>query len=271
MVVGFIAVFLLPSIKNILPDKNLALFKKANNTLFESIKTLVNSDKYYAQGNLSMMGKGGKVKSSTYFCETLADTLQTKSVNCSSVRTSAYDFETLHMKNAGFGQVNQDGVILEVTEKAQMLSPILLEALINFDNMCKDTASEVGAEIVLNNNTIFYQAKPSYTFYNLSEEIKKRTDKEFENDSGVFNDLYKVVCIDIDGINKKEEPFGYGISPDGQVIAGCKAQNWIIRSEKNKDKNYKELDCNASFEQEGLIPDINQGTDDIGGSNQGLL
>ena len=63
-------------------------FKKANTTLYRVINELVNSDKYYKDGDLGVKPNGDLIDGShdgdyTYFCNSIADILSTKSVNCS--------------------------------------------------------------------------------------------------------------------------------------------------------------------------------------------
>ena len=50
-----------------------------------------------------------------------------------------------------------------------------------------------------------------------------------------FDAIYKVVCMDVDGINKGEAPFGYGIRADGKILVGSRAQQWIEKSIQDKD------------------------------------
>ncbi len=46
---------------------------------------------------------------------------------------------------------------------------------------------------------------------------------------------YKVFCIDIDGINQGEDPFGYGIRADGKIMRGARAEEWLEKSIEHKD------------------------------------
>lgn len=42
--------------------------------------------------------------------------------------------------------------------------------------------------------------------------------------------------MDVDGIDKGEAPFGYGVRADGKILPGPKAQEWIKKSiQKGKD------------------------------------
>ena len=47
--------------------------------------------------------------------------------------------------------------------------------------------------------------------------------------------VYKVFCMDIDGIGKGEDPFGYGIRVDGKVLLGARAQEWLQKSIQEKE------------------------------------
>ena len=39
----------------------------------------------------------------------------------------------------------------------------------------------------------------------------------------------------IDGMNKGEDPFGYGVRADGKILIGTRASEWITKSIQNKD------------------------------------
>jgi len=104
----------------------------------------------------------------------------------------------------------------------------------------------VGEELVLNDGTVFFQGSPAQHFaYRgvrlsttsddsdesyASEESKNRLlfGDEVKTDDG-FLANYKIFCIDIDGIDNGESPFGYGIRIDGKLLAGPRAQQWLER------------------------------------------
>ena len=53
-----------------------------------------------------------------------------------------------------------------------------------------------------------------------------------------INLLFRVFCIDIDGINKGEPPFGYGIRADGKILTGARADVWLEKGfQKGKKDN----------------------------------
>ena len=41
--------------------------------------------------------------------------------------------------------------------------------------------------------------------------------------------------MDVDGINKGEDPFGYGIRVDGKIILGARAQEWLGKNIQDKE------------------------------------
>ena len=50
--------------------------------------------------------------------------------------------------------------------------------------------------------------------------------------------MYKVFCMDIDGLNNDEDPFGYGIRVDGKIILGARAQEWLEKSIQEKQVGF---------------------------------
>ena len=76
-IIGILVAILLPTAQNLTPDENLLKFKKANTTLTTAIRELVNSDKYYYDGDLGLDKEGNKIVEAKYFCSTLADILTT--------------------------------------------------------------------------------------------------------------------------------------------------------------------------------------------------
>ena len=47
---------------------------------------------------------------------------------------------------------------------------------------------------------------------------------------------YKCICMDIDGINNGEAPFGYGVRVDGKVEISGRGKEWINKSLQKGDK-----------------------------------
>ena len=81
-VIGIITAVIIPVAIHSKPDENIMKFKKAHNTLYQVISTLINSDEYYLDGDLGAKPDGSIVDSATYFCETFSDVITVKKANC---------------------------------------------------------------------------------------------------------------------------------------------------------------------------------------------
>ena len=229
-VIGIITAVIIPVAINSKPDENIMKFKKAHNTLYQVISELVNSNKYCSNGDLGVLPNGDLVDSPTYLCETFADIVSAKTVNCSNKSTSG-ESVILNSTSAWVSEGGENGVA--VTQEA------IIAAKNKADSICKNTMSTIGEEIVLNDGTIFFDAKPIMPFgkllltsCGLSVNPKKRAfgDPPCMYDNNGFNIAYKVFCFDIDGINKGEDPFGYGIRADGKILTGARADEWLEKS-----------------------------------------
>ena len=64
---------------------------------------------------------------------------------------------------------------------------------------------------------------------------KQRLLGESALDGNGFQATYKGLCMDIDGFNQGEDPFGYGIRYNGKIIFGLRASEWFKRTIQNKD------------------------------------
>ena len=223
VIIGVLTMILLPVAFQSSPDEDVMKFKKAHNTLFNVIKELVSSDAYYKDGDLGIKIDGSLIDGShkedvEYFCKTIADTINAKEVNCAKQNS----------KDAGWID-------------AQMYSGVADNMEDAFDKRCKEKL-ESSNEIVLADGVVFYQTNPSLTFginnnSNTIKEILDTPDGEYPNtrlmtiqDDDGFLRMYKEYCIDIDGINKGEDPFGYGIRTDGKIYIGKKASEWLNKS-----------------------------------------
>ena len=91
------------------------------------------------------------------------------------------------------------------------------------DELCAKYGSE---EIKTSDNIIYYQTDPT-TPFGKNEYCNKNSDG--------FLNVYKVVCVDIDGIKKGEKPFGYGVRLDGKIMRGKRAGEWLNKSIQDKE------------------------------------
>ena len=245
VIIGILTLILLPVAFQSSPDKEVMKFKKGNNTLLTVIKELVSSDEYYQDGDLGIRAGGEMIDGEhdddiTYFCETFADVISTKSVNCSKNTICKNQYCWNHLGVLG----GKEYCDMEKLKKTA-------------DEACLNSEEAVGAEIVSNDDIIFYQVSPIYTFgitgnnasfaNNSSEEVEM-SDEQIEwhnkyntkrkaldkNDDG-FVSTYKFICMDIDGIKKGNNPFGYALRYDGKVILGALADEWMKKTIQKQD------------------------------------
>ena len=240
-IIGILAGILIPVANNSRPDKNVMKFKKAHATLANVIHELVTSDKYYKDGDLGRMANGDLVNSATYLCETIADIVSTKKVNCSSADNGQWH---VHL-------CKDNGVDNTPTMKS------------NLDNWCKLYQNN---EIETTDKIIYYQVSPACHFaVNWSDGDTRLFGYIGWNDTldtdeygnvvsmtaGQFDLIYKPFCIDIDGIPKNDTsngkncddvkdvcPFGYGIRADGKILTGARADEWLEKGfQRGKNEN----------------------------------
>ena len=235
-VIGVLTAILLPVARQSMPDENLMKFKKAHNTLGTVIRELVTSDKYYLDGDLGVKpdttlidvaaetDESKKKLLRRYFCETVAQVLNTKRVNCAEEDLGSYMHLDLRNGYNGYGKTLEEGALY-------------------VDEACQKSI-EVGEEIILNDGTVFYQTETNatfgYEFYSGTTLVGRHFgggQNAAHKDANGFGALYKMYCIDIDGIPDNatvdncvnECPFGYGIRADGKIFVGKRAQEWLER------------------------------------------
>lgn len=233
-VVGVLTAILLPAAFHATPDENVMKFKKANTTLGKVITELVTSGEYYTPGDLGVKPDGSLVQDNAYLCETFADVVNLKTKNCSNY-TSNSAAETV----AGGIYNNVDESIL---------------ARENVDLLCKEAQSGDLFSITTSDDVTFYfYGKAAYgsIYYDWlgGKDIAMETDycklnlglceKRYfgsaHMDDNGFDRIYKIFCIDVDGINKGEDPFGYGVRTDGKMLVGNRALEWIEKTVQQQD------------------------------------
>ena len=257
LVIGILTAILLPSAWHSVPDENIMKFKKANATLYRVINELVTSDKYYCNGDLGLKADctTGLINSDgkrEYFCQTIADQLSTKSVNCRTDAAGGRDFMLLSYEVLG-------NIATGSAMKRTVTSETIASAKAYFDLACKSKANVIGAEIITTDDVVYFQAGVTNQFHSqyvtpnanngLSSAITLRyfsPPNQYPanyGDQNGFDIAYKVYCIDVDGIPDSatsddcvnECPFGYGIRADGKIMTGARADDWLQKSVQNKD------------------------------------
>jgi len=211
-IIGILVAILLPTAQNLAPDETILKFKKANSSLTTAIREVVHNEKYFYNGDLGLDRDGNLVSNPKYFCSVLSDVLNIKSSNCSD-------------DNLGYNS----SAVANLPDLANF--DIDNKTIFDYaDCMCKNNLTS-GEEIILNDNTIIYIINPYYHFGSLVEGSDKRLFNLCSKEK-----RYKFICMDIDGTNQGEDPFGYAIRTDGKVIYGSRAQAWIKASINNNEE-----------------------------------
>ena len=136
MVIGILSAILLPVAFQSAPDENVTKFKKSHNILGTIIRELVNSDRYYSDGDLGTLKNGSAVTSAKYFCESMADVLSIKKKDCKEITNASYAWA--------------NGADIETAKT-------------NVDKWCAETQTSIGAEIITSDDV----SKPRFAFRQL--------------------------------------------------------------------------------------------------------
>ena len=75
-----------------------------------------------------------------------------------------------------------------------------------------------------------YETLPCVSDGNCSKRLLGDAGKDDEG----FQTTYKLHCMDIDGFNRGEDPFGYGVRHDGKIIYGKRASEWFKKTIQEK-------------------------------------
>ena len=210
-VIGVFVAILLPSARNATPDENFLKYKKSSSSMLNAIRELVFSEQYYSSGDLGIKADGALVNSAQHFCNSLGDILNVRNLNCSD-------------NNQGVPLINFPDLVTKTINGTSVYDYV--------DCVCKNNTNS-GAEIILNNNSIIYTVNPALHFGSM-------TQSGAEVESRLFNlcsssRRYKIICLDIDGIDNGEDPFGYALRADGTTIQGSRALAWNKKSVQIKD------------------------------------
>ena len=246
VVIGVLSAILLPVAINSTPNEDVMKFKKGHNALLSAIRELVNSDKYYLDGDLGIRANGDRIDGThdgdkVYLCNSIAEMMSVNEVNCA-------DKDGTSSSSRGTAQAE---LVQTKYDTVENMKPKL-------DDYCLETASSIGAEITTSDDIIYYQISPENPFgvlwmvgdmhkdgcyYAFGEEACKTSVRLFSppngpiyhQDGNGFDRVYKVFCMDIDGIDNGEDPFGYGIRADGKVLFGARAEQWLQKSIQEKE------------------------------------
>ncbi|MBR5305186.1 MAG: hypothetical protein IKU37_10205 [Candidatus Gastranaerophilales bacterium] len=213
IVIGILIAVLLPFARQLTPSEEIIKFQKANQALMTGIKSLVEEN-----GDLGLGKNGEVITNPKYFCNALANLMNVKSVNCSDDNLGYNTSAAAFMEDFAADKFSDGNSLMDTA-----------------DCICKNYTTS-GEEIVLGDGTIFYTVNPYYHFGFKNPEDHSRvfTTKTTEKQ-------YKYMCIDIDGIGKGQDPFGYAISTDGKIILGSRASIWVNKDMQGEIPNGDEI------------------------------
>ena len=261
-IIGIISAIIVPVALRSKPDENLIKFKKAHETLHQVIKTLVESDKYYLDGDLGISANGvqilgDKADTQPYFCETMADLLSAKKVDCAKNGSGRGGATAFLLASNEYVPYIANGEKMQRTVTPETIQ-VTKE---KFDIYCKNAGKTLGAEIITTDDIVYYQAGYGWQFGSwkinpnsqngLTEAISRRIfsppdefPANYADEQG-FDISYKIFCIDVDGIPdnvtttncRNECPFGYGIRADGKILPGARAEEWLKKDISGKEKD----------------------------------
>ena len=236
-VIGVITSIILPVALQTVPDENVMKFKKGNAILAKVINELVSSGEYYTVGDLGMKPNGELINGDhrgdyTYFCKSFADMLNTKSINCSD-ETGEITVNSIVCSDWDTYNMGTDGTQVQAMDK-----------------FCK-TFLNVKSQIISSDGIVFYETASNMPFgWDKYEYYLPNNKRLFLEPVGFSNERLpadkqineidtayrckKVFCMDVDGIDSGEEPFGYGIRADGKILLGKRAQEWLNKSIQEK-------------------------------------
>jgi len=241
-VIAVLTAILLPAARNATPNEDVMKFKKAHNTFQNAILELVSSDKYFLGGDLGMRADGVQLTNNkneyiTYFCNSFADVISTKNINCKIENSEVYDMGIIdcyeERDTVAKFVANCNGKPFPTPEKLISQKKLL-------DQVCRNNAHNEKASLITDVDGINYIEINSYsTFGKLSSEFNKRKyaspyETPLLYDNNGFDVVYKYFCIDIDELNEGEEPFGYGMRADGKIMNGFRADEWLSKTIQEK-------------------------------------
>ncbi len=219
-VIGILTAILLPVAFQSAPDEKVMKFKKANSTLGTVIRELVNSDRYYKNGFLGELPAGTRVTNTAYFCNTIAELLSTKTVNCTAIGGTA----TATLAGTSSANLNTLKSALD-TACDSVITTTQIETTDKIKWYIPGSATTFGK---IYSGTIYEFAPPDLHCSGSTSPCS------IAHNVGGFDGYYKVVCFDVDALGGSGDkgaanvaPFGYGVRGDGRIIPGARADKWM--------------------------------------------
>ncbi len=228
VVIGTISMILLPTLLNATPPVEEYKARKAYNTFFRTVEAVTAGSPYdLANGTLESTNfifgstDAKKKERLEFFCSAMADKLNTRDVDCSMDKVNTYVYTTNASCPSGF-RVNdgsRKNICLNITTSNNTSVP-------QYDNL--RTALDTTCNNFFNNSSA-----SEYNLKTADETLWSIQRTNFTNESygsinGVsFATFYNVVCMDVGKHKKIDYIYSFGISKEGNIIAGKKMQDLL--------------------------------------------
>jgi len=219
VIIGVLTAILMPVAFQSSPDENVMKFKKATSTIIAVIRELVNSDKYFSNGDLGLRYDGTLIDNDgCYFMNAFTDIITVKEKHCALEDMYGSSIVTR-------GRLNGASDVYDIRVK--------------LDEWCQ----ELNRAVYISDAYYYFKTPDNVLFYgkaipygtNFNGKFK-REDMEFlvYKDANGFNQTYGYICYDVDGAPEgasKEDcinecPFGIAFRVDGKILLSKRAQEW---------------------------------------------
>lgn len=225
-VIAILTVILLPTAKNAMPNEDVVKFKKTHNAIATAIREIVNSDKYFLDGDIRVLPNGNCPESRLAYA--LADILNSAQVieagsnGGSSICSVEDNFEILNEETFEKMKTYMDNLDTSLKDSPyKILRTILASYSAHGVIKLSDLEYIFTAICTLNND---YYCIMYANGYDVAED-------------GVFDirDAAKILGILNGSSEGKFNTFTYAVRYDGKIITSSKVDEWLNKSIQDKD------------------------------------
>lgn len=240
-IIGILTAILLPVAYQSMPNENIMKFKKANTNLGNIIRELASSEEYFMPGDLGAKPDGTVLDGThegddEYFCSAFADMMSLKESHC-------YEMDDVYPSTTiSWLRITQDDTFGQYDSTTGQTTYTKADLIVDLE--CKEfNMAGIKKQIVDVDGVVYYQTWPHsplgirhkeeagcgwFTEENRCLEVDERIFTTYKRNNLLT--IYSIICIDIDGADQGEDPFGYGLRVDGKLLPGARAKEWL-----NKD------------------------------------
>jgi len=227
-VIAVLTAILLPAARNAMPNEEVLKFKKTHNALTSAIREMVNSDKYFLDGDLTKKPDGSPANT-CYQAHALADILNAQVLDCKD-------------------DITPTGLCIEVNDEMDDIK----SADTNCDSGYSISRTVMNVEteffsfstIKLQNGAIVSYFPPNGSCidsqgfnasYGVAHILQKETSYDIDNDGELtFYDAVLMLESCTNNTEEKIETFTYLVRSDGKIITSSKVDEWLERDVQDK-------------------------------------